>query len=48
LRPGDAIHAVNGEVVASTAELERMLDENARRWVVTVRRDGRLFDLTIS
>jgi len=48
LRPGDAIHAVNGEVGTVTAELERMLDENARRWVVTVRRDGRLFDLTIS
>lgn len=48
LRPGDAIHAVNGEVVTSTAELERLLGQRARRWVVTVRRGGQLFDLTIS
>ena len=48
LRPGDTIHAINGEVVASTAELERMLHENAGRWVVTIGRGGQLFDLTIS
>lgn len=48
LRPGDTIHAVNGEVVASTAELEQLLDASSGRWVVTVRRGERLFDLTIS
>ncbi len=47
LRPGDAIDAVNGETVTSTAQLERLLGRGSRRWVVTIRRGGQLFDLTI-
>ena len=47
LQPGDVVTAINGERVASTAALERVLARAAPRWLISIERDGRVFDLTI-
>jgi serine protease Do len=47
LRPGDLVTAVNGEAIASVGELERALAAPRQRWLVSIRRGGQVFDLSI-
>ncbi|RMH48379.1 MAG: Do family serine endopeptidase [Alphaproteobacteria bacterium] len=48
LRPGDIILAVQGQEVATTAELRRVLGRDARRWEFVVSRAGRIITLRFS
>ncbi len=47
LQPGDVVAAVNGEPVRSVGALERLLGSQRQRWVISVERNGQVFDLTI-
>jgi len=47
LRPGDEIVAVNGREFEDVDDLEAILAKGAQRWQLSVRRGGRIFDLTI-
>lgn len=47
LRPGDEIVEVNGNDVGDVDGLEELLQGGGQRWQVSVRRGGRVFDLTI-
>ena len=47
LKRGDAIASINGEQPGSVAELEAILERGARRWELSIRRGGRVFNLTV-
>jgi serine protease Do len=45
--PGDIILEVNGTKIDSTAALEKLLAKPARRWQMTIARDGVVMALTV-
>src|SRR5690606_25558805 len=46
-RPGDVVVSVNGRSVSRVSELRSLLDRRARSWAITVRRDGRLINMSV-
>lgn len=46
-RPRDVVVSVNGRAVGTVAELRSLLDRRSRSWDVTIRRDGRLMNLSV-
>ena len=40
LRPGDVIHAVNGQAISTVAQLRAALSESTRNWRVLIERNG--------
>lgn len=40
-RPGDLIREVNGQAITTTAQLDTVLKSGAKRWVITISRNGR-------
>jgi Do/DeqQ family serine protease len=45
LRPGDVILAINGSLIATTADVSAAAQENTRRWRVDVQRGGQAVSL---
>ena len=41
LQPGDLVRRINGEAVATTRDLERVVTQAAGRWQIEIERDGR-------
>ncbi|MDV6333190.1 Do family serine endopeptidase [Asticcacaulis sp. 201] len=48
LRPGDIIRAINGKAISSTADLEAVTKAGARRWQITIVRQGQVITATFS
>jgi Do/DeqQ family serine protease len=46
-QPGDIVRAVNQETVRNTADLQRMIAQPARGWVLTMERNGEVRDIQI-
>lgn len=47
IQPGDLMLEVNGRAIASVAEAKRALAAEARRWTITVNRDGETLSLQV-
>jgi Do/DeqQ family serine protease len=47
LRPGDVVESINGERIATVADLEDLLEQGARVWDLGLRRNGRAITVTV-
>jgi Do/DeqQ family serine protease len=48
LRPGDIIKSVNGKAIATTADLDAATKAGARRWQISIMRNGQVITATFS
>jgi len=48
LRPGDIIKSVNGRVINTTADLDAATKTGARRWQISIMRNGQMITATFS
>ncbi|HTN40666.1 MAG TPA: Do family serine endopeptidase [Asticcacaulis sp.] len=48
LRPGDIIRSVNGKAIATTADLDAATKAGARRWQISIMRNGQVITATFS
>ncbi|WP_031239299.1 Do family serine endopeptidase [Asticcacaulis sp. AC466] len=48
LRPGDIIRAINGKAISTTSDLEAVTKAGARRWQITIVRQGQVITATFS